>query len=761
MDDLENSLPGYTSIELPAAEGHEGTEGWTSEQWQTDFVRTRDRLALLMRIRDPYVAIARSAAKLIMESDKPEELKPKVAPTQQAYVELLQALLLVNDLPTRTVPTSPRNFEALWLLIARNFGGFIRRRLDRPDETAAQREAIRQVQLQTLHYRNLFTRGDCERTMKELLARIDAPSRRALGYSLSEFYQAAVLLSDLVVEKFYSYAGQYKALLEAKTRADILIVIDEACAHSPIVAKAWRNRAERLPALEDLRMGCFQAMELGWPWAFTLSRVQIEAAFPPKVVEVFYSLSLRPGELSGHPIDHIYLDNPIWRQPYVRLPNEGLFVPLPQLIYSFPFAIVESLIGGHAELKTAYEDARADYLEEKTFELVGTGMPTATVHRGVVWTDPADGRIWENDVVAVVGNFVFIFEAKSGGIKKVARRGGILSLEKNFKELFVEPGEQAGRLQRYLNTAGSQASLRLKSTGVPVDLQMDKPKVVFSFSVCIEHFAAFTSAKSYLKDMGLVTDELMWSPVLSLGELYMIVTFLDSEVSLIHYLTRRSTLEQVFDFHADEQDLLSTYLYNGLAIDGEALQGRKIVLFMSDAAVRTQKTPRKDRTVVELHGVELSPLWAEIVREVYHDKGQRHRFDIINVILNQSPPALMEIEKRIRRYRRGVPHKGEDTFVIKYPVGRKAFTLAVHLEPRPIDPLEFQDFGRNLTLELLEEGNGVECATFLFVRKPVLRTFIMGSFYRYLTRAERAAQRFPSGRKSGRHERLERVILPH
>jgi len=736
MDELEHSLPGYTSIELPAAEGHEGTEGFSPEQWQADFVRTRDRLVLLMRIRDPYVAIARSAARLIMELDKPEELKPQVAPMQQAFVEFLQALPLINDQPVRTVPTSPGSFEKLWPLIARNFGGFINRRLNKPDETDAQRQAIRQVQLQTLHYRNLFTRDDCERTMAELLVQIQAPSRLALGYSLSEFYQAAVRLSDLVIEKFNSYAGQYRALLNAKTRADILAVINSACAHSPIVAKTWRNRADRFQALEDLRMACFQAMEFGWPWAFTLSRDVIETAFPPELVEVFYSLSLRPGGLPGHPIDHVYLDNPVWRQPYVRMPNEDLFIPLPQLIYSFPFAIIENLIAEHAELKTAYEDARAGYLEDKIAELISTGMPSAKVYRSVVWVDPDDGRIWENDVVAVVGNFIFIFEAKSGGIKKAARRGGILSLEKNFKTLFIEPGEQTGRLQRYLNTAENQATLRLKSTGAHVDLQMEKPKVVFSFSVCIEHFAAFTSAKSYLKDMGLVTDDLMWSPVLSLGELYMIVTFLDSEVSLIHYLTRRSTLEQVFDFHADEQDLLSTYLYNGLSIDGEALQGRKIVLFMSDAAVRMRKTPRKDRTIVELHGVRLSPLWAEIVREIYHDDGQRHRFDIINVILNQSPLVLMELEKRIRRYRRGTPHKGEDTFVVKYPVGSKTFILAVHLEPRPVEPAEFQDFGRNLSLELLEEGGGVECAAFLFVRRPVVRTFIMASFYRYLTRAE-------------------------
>lgn len=734
MDELERALPGYESIELPIADGHEGTEGWGAGQWQADFERTRDQLVRALHMRDPYIAIARSAARLIMESSKPEELNPKVVPMQQCFVELMQALMLINTKSTRAVPTSPGSFMRLWPLLARNFGGFIKRRIGKSDESEAQSIAIRHAQLQTLHYRNLFTREDCERTMRELMERIDEPAQRALGYTLSEFYGAAVALGDLVIERFNDYANQYTLLLTANDRAGVLAPIQFACDRSPIAARAWRKREALFPDLEDLRMAGFQAMECGWPWAFTLRKAEIEAAFPPEMVVVFYALSIRPGELAGHPVDHVYLDNPIWQRPYVRLANDDLFVPLPQLIYSFPFTIVEGLMASHPELKSAYEDARSSYLEEKTVELVKTGLPSASVYRGVEWIDPKDGKIYENDVLAVVGNFLFVFEAKSGGLKDVARRGGILSLEKNFKELFVEPGEQAGRLQRYVNTAQAKVQLHLKSTGAAIDLQLDKPKIVYSFSVCIEHFAALTSGKTYLKNLGLVSDDLMWSPVLSLGELYMIITFLDSEVSLVHYLTRRSTLEQVIDFHADEQDLLSTYLHNGLLIDGEALKGQKIILFMSDRAVRERKTPRADRRVAELHGVKLSPMWDEIVRKVYRATEDRNRFDIINVILNQNTGALLELEKRIRRFQRGVSNKGETTFFLNYQIGRITYALAVHMEPRLIDPEEFQTFGRHLTWELLEEDQGVECASFLFVRKPTVRTFMIASFYRYITR---------------------------
>ncbi|WP_269714427.1 hypothetical protein [Caulobacter sp. NIBR2454] len=734
MVDLERGMPGYAQFELPKSEELEGTDGWTPTEWQADFLTTRERISTALRVRDPYIVIARSAARLIMEGGKPEELHPEFERLEQAFVELLQAHLLIQEPSVRAVPTSPGSFVRLWATIARNFWGFTRRQEEKGDHTEPQRRATFLAQVQTLHYRNLFTRDDCERTMQALLARVDAQSGQALGYRLSDLFRAGVRLLDLVMERFGTYTQQVRTILTAKNRDQILGAIQFICECSPTAARAWRGRGALFPKLEDLRDAAFQLSELGYPWAFTLPRSMIKLEFSPKIVEALYGISVRPGELEGTNPDHLYLDNPVWRRPYVRLPNDDLFIPLPQLIFSFPFAIVEGLMTGHTALKAAYENARASYLEATIVDLVKTGMPSAAIYHSVLWDDPEEGKVWENDVVAVIGNFVFLFEAKSGGIKDAARRGGILSLEKNFKELFIEPSEQAGRLQSYLDTARDQVKLRLKATGEPIDLQMDRPKVVFSFSVCIEHFASLTSAKSYLKDIGLVTEEMTWSPVISLGELHMIVRFLDSEVSLIHYLTRRSTLEQVFDFHADEQDLLSAYLNNGLWIDGSQLQGQKIAFFKSDGAVRRPKTPRTDRTVVELFGMPRPPLWEATVREIYKSNDQRHRFDIINAILNQLPAALGEIEKRIRRYRRGEPLRGEDTFFVKYPIGKKQFAVMVHLEKRLTDPEAFQNAGRNCAMELYEEGGAVECATFFFARKAKGDTFSMASFFRLLSR---------------------------
>jgi hypothetical protein len=269
-----------------------------------------------------------------------------------------------------------------------------------------------------------------------------------------------------------------------------------------------------------------------------------------------------------------------------------------------------------------------------------------------MWRDDASGTLYENDVVAIIGNTIFLFEAKSGKLDDVARRGGEQSLMRNFKELFVEPGKQARRLENYLNSKGVDAKLWIKDTDEMVLLELDKPKVVHKFSVCLEHFSALTSAKHNLKVFGAVKDEDAWAPVLSLGELMLIWRFLDTEVSFFHYLTRRATLEELVDFEGDEQDILSMYLMNGLCIDPEKLQGRQLRFLNIDGAVRSRKTPRRNRTEFEIFGIPLNYYWRSTLEEIYRDTSLRHRFDILQVVLNQDPHSLAGIVSQSYRTRK-------------------------------------------------------------------------------------------------------------
>lgn len=634
------------------------------------------------------------------------------------------------EAPFKVVPTSPGNFVRYWALMSRHIHGFIRKQPATPGEFELSAEVRRRARLQTLYYRNLFSREDCISTLLAVLSKLDQQSEAALGYRLSELFASMVKLAALVEGRIRVFGGNLNDLLHSPHREKVEAAIEFFSSSYPVAGRAWRYGETRFEDLEQLRLAGFQMSELSWPSAFTLTRATLEEQFPVAIVDALYDLSLAPGELKDTNPEHIYLKNPIWKKPYIRLPDGSLFAALPQLVFSFPFAIMEGLMADHEKLEVAYEDARADSLEQAIEALLSTAMPSATIYRGVVWDDPNTGKTWENDVVALLGNFIFVFEAKSGRIKDAARRGGDLSLRKNFKELFVEPGEQGWRLQNYLDTCRQTAAFRLRSDNSTLHFQLDRPKVVFRYSVCFEHFANLTSAKHYLTSLGLISSDTAWAPVLSLGELHMICRYLDTELAVQHYLTRRSSIDDIIEFDGDEQDILSLYLTNGLYLDPTELEGKRVMFHASDTPVRLPKTPRSDRRETEVP-VALSLMWHQIVQELYRNTDQRHRFDIINTILNQFPPSLFNFEKRVRRFRRGVPHNGEDVAITKFAVGGKLFVVACLLAKIPLDPGEWQDFGRHIVGMFAEQADAVDCATFLFMRRSKERTFDGVSFYRY------------------------------
>jgi hypothetical protein len=170
--------------------------------------------------------------------------------------------------------------------------------------------------------------------------------------------------------------------------------------------------------------------------------------------DAFKALSYKLGGTSDRKFEHIFMDNPVWDKPFIERAADTYFTALPHAPFTFPFRIIDALLPDGKTTSDALSDARAKALEELVFETVSMALPSATVLPSVEWKDPANGETYEHDVVAVLGNQIFIFEAKSGRIKEPARRGGPQALKKTLRELFVEPAEQSTRLQKYLNEHG-------------------------------------------------------------------------------------------------------------------------------------------------------------------------------------------------------------------------------------------------------------------------------------------------------------------
>ncbi len=738
----EPALAGVATVSLDALRRPFADEGSTPEEWQAIFAEKIKSLEAHFGRHDPIELIAKSSGQLIVNASiRKKKIEDgdlaavNATLTEFADVEIVQALALRTALPHTKVPASPGHMARFFPLPEHSIFAFSRMQPGvRPGITAID-ALIHKLRLQTIYMRNSFSQEDCETVVLDILRRMDNRTGPIEGRpSFTEFFSNLFAINKTVREQIDEFLDHINLAVNAESREEALTHIAYFCGLSPVVRRAWSLCGKHCETLEDYRWGAFQLSELCNSSMFMLRKADLRERFGAPTLALLELLAFRFGDLATANPEHFYLDNPIWRRPFIAIGDDRLFLPLPTLIYSFPFYILEYLIASDMRLKKAYTKSRAEFLEDKVERLVREALPNADVYQGVAWRPEGSTELFENDVVALLGNTILLFEAKSGRLDQAARRGGIKKLTRTYEDLFIAPAVQATRLETYLNEKKAEAKLWIKKTGEPIDLDLRTPKVVHKFSVCLESLASLSSAKAMLEDLGVADKETPWAPVLSLGDLILIWRYLDTEVSFFHYLTRRATLESIVEFEGDEQDILSLYLVNGLRIDKRKLGGRKLRFIEFDNIVRGQRIPNKDRTRFEVLGLPISGYWKNVLREIYQDVGQRHRFDIMQTIMNQSAEALAVMEATGRRWKWGTSgRKDKDILFSDVAMGGRKFVLAYFLSKGFFTP----DSWRELSRQVARAGSagllgGSDCVTLLRQKKSKSLTFDGVSFHRMI-----------------------------
>lgn len=712
-------IPGYGAVDVPPllAGQVKGDAAEVAEE-------TTNSILEFLRARDSVALLAKSGEQLLREL-VPGRIGPGASGLDQVHVELLQAFALAAG-AGKPVPASAHSMVRLWRLIMRNLAAYIRATEPGLD-AGADADLARRIRLRTIYYRNVFNSDDAMDVVPSLLAHMDAAARKELGFALSDFARALFSIFLTIAERFVERIEREEILREG---GDFDGVIAGMLEGSSRAQRMWRLMGARI-ADEGVRgQAAFQMAEMLCARLFTFERAFLAERFGEEITAALFSCALPLGGIPGSELPYIYLNNPIWKRPFITLDADTLFLPLPVLVISFPFAIVQGLMEGNERLQAAYSAARARYLEDDVERIVRKSLPSAAVYRGVSWTDPDTGQTFENDVVAVLGMHVLIFEAKSGKLAAAARRGAVKSLKTNFKELFVEPGEQARRLEVLLARRSVDFEM-VDRKGNKVHIDPAGPSVVHKFGACLEQFASVTSSRRLFRELGLLESDQHWAPILTLAELRMISARLDSEVSFLHYLTRRSTVDDMVDFIADEQDLLAMYLTNGFAFDPRAFEGRQVMFLQADEAVRGRPTPRSDRCEFATPGIVLPPMWRLIAKEVY-EADDRHRFDILVTILNQQPGALAGMEKRVRQWRSGAGLGQGNTLSSRAAIGERVFVVAIHLAKVP--PLNAEAWtlqSRIIGHDLAEKLGATDCVVLLKCRRSAELTFDAVSFFRF------------------------------
>lgn len=190
----KDAIAGYDILAAEALALRGLEPGWTDAEWVSEFERTRTGLRSFLLARDPYVVLAKTAMRTLLESGRPRTAG--VPPIEQAEAEFLQALFLTLDAPARSAPTSPGNFVRLWSMLSRHVWSFLKKQPER-DESDLSAFVKQRVRLHTVYYRNLFDRSGYETAILGLLRRLDSVCDADLGYRLSDVFRDLIALADI------------------------------------------------------------------------------------------------------------------------------------------------------------------------------------------------------------------------------------------------------------------------------------------------------------------------------------------------------------------------------------------------------------------------------------------------------------------------------------------------------------------------------------------------------------------------------------
>lgn len=216
------------------------------------------------------------------------------------------------------------------------------------------------------------------------------------------------------------------------------------------------------------------------------------------------TISLRFGEVGDDQLHHLHLDNPVRLRPFVKLDDGRYFLCNPHSLGTNLAETFQEVCNRLPSTKSGVEDQRAEWLERKLRSTLATFLPDAEIHRSVLWTDPADGRNYESDIVAVVDKTVIVFEAKSAKIDGPARRGALNSLKGALRKLVVDPSDQSARFKRMLKDAHGVLNFRTDDGVLEIDA--DVIRDIVRVNVVLDSVGPLSAHWPRLKEAGLIPE---------------------------------------------------------------------------------------------------------------------------------------------------------------------------------------------------------------------------------------------------------------
>jgi hypothetical protein len=285
-----------------------------------------------------------------------------------------------------------------------------------------------------------------------------------------------------------------------------------------------------------------------------------------------------------------------WR-PYIRVTDEAYFLTSPGAdLWALRPAFEGALKDG-----AGYGKHRGRWLERRAAEILGPMLEPDETHHSVRFHDAE--RQGEIDVLMRCGSTAVVVEAKSATLRPGARRGGealISHLRKNLTKA-AKQGEQAKEVLL-------EAEPLTGSSGQEVKLA-ERVTEVQTIVVTLDDLSAVAPVLWELEGTRTMPEGVTAPWVVNLNELMQVAATTQWPVQLIHFLRRRSRLNELGRFVAsDELDWWMHYLNFGLYFEKETGEERIRYTSLTDPldewmlyeqGVRTEPAPRPEMKIPE------------------------------------------------------------------------------------------------------------------------------------------------------------------
>ena len=543
------------------------------------------------------------------------------------YLEILQALALSRSRSMSNKPMLDRATE-LRNLMSDVTSAFQLRSYDLPEEISdlenRKRFVLFLLQSETAAIRNPAYSHQSRKYIKKLTSRLPSVFAQIYQVDPNQLIDGLYTLVDQVEVRLNLHLHSLANFRKEKTWQKVWEVYVEefpmASTNPTSLSEGrrlWDLSRENLDVMKDT-LQLHSDLLLPAIFEFTLDEFATmygDSAKKDELRVVLDAWSYEFGDLKDDDPEHFILTNPVLKRPIVKLDGDVYFFPLTNILGHILPMMMETLVrkAGNKSIGK-YNRAKADLLESETHEHFKRRFPTAQILRGSQWSDGVESKVFENDLLIIIDRFAIVIECKSGAVDAPARRGGEYRVVDTLKNLVVDAADQAGRFIKFLseNPGAHEFATRQGRTNV---LDNSFVEHYVPLSITHEDLGAVSGNLQMCVEAGLI-DSLRNSliPSMSIHDLEVILTVLENEVEVLHYLTRRAELEQQVRYLGDEGDLLAFYLDTGFNLGDAENSGRySLNLMLKSKELDPFFTARERGIAVEKPRRRLTKWWRDTI----------------------------------------------------------------------------------------------------------------------------------------------------